>query len=161
MSVTLLVTPANEKAMCRPCQLSENGLALIRTFEGYSPFVYKDSAGLDTIGYGHLIVKGEKFDQPLLPEAANKLLAKDAMFAVNGVNKYTKVKLKQNQMDSLVSFTFNLGVGTYSRSSIVKKVNANLHKEVPDRIMLYNKAGGKVIQGLVNRRKAEAALYIK
>lgn len=152
--------PQPASSVClKTCDLSETGLGLIRTFEGYSPFVYKDSAGLDTIGYGHLIVKGEKFQQPLLPEQANELLKKDASVAIKGVNRHTNVKLKQNQFDALVSFVFNVGTGAYQKSTLLKRVNEEKHSLVPPQFLKWVYAGGKIIQGLVNRRQAEASLY--
>ena len=160
VSLSLIVNPEGGTGNCKKdCQISENGLALIRTFEGYSPFIYKDSAGLDTIGYGHLVVKGDNIPEPLLPEDANKILLKDTEKAVKGLNKYTHVTLKQNQADSLISFTYNVGVGSLSKSTLVKKVNEEKHEEVPNQFMRWVRAGGKVIKGLVTRRETEANLY--
>ena len=162
-SLSLAVSPPSDlPTYCqRDCELSDNGAALIRLFEGYSPFVYNDVGGLATIGYGHLIVKGEKFKEPLMPEDANKLLMKDAGFAVKGLNKGVKVKLKQNQADSLISFIYNVGVGAFNGSTLIKKVNAMLHNDVPFQILRWDKVKGKVVFGLTNRRTAEAAMYQK
>lgn len=157
--LSLLVSPVNEVYCQKTCALSDNGYALIRTFEGYSPYVYKDSAGLPTIGYGHLIVKGDKFNEPLMPEAAHALLVKDTAKAVNGLNKNVNVKLKQNQADSVISFTYNVGVGALQKSTLLKKINAEKHSEVPQEFLKWIRAAGKIIKGLVNRRTAEAELY--
>lgn len=156
---TVSLTSLESGSCLKTCELSNTGLALIRTFEGYSPFVYKDSAGLDTIGFGHLIIKGEKFKEPLLPEDANKLLAKDSGFAIKGVNRKVTVELRQTQFDSLVSFVFNLGEGAFGKSTLLKKVNLRRHDEVPNEFLKWNRAGGKVIKGLIRRREAEAKLY--
>lgn len=144
------------------CQLSDGGVAIIRTFEGYSPFVYKDSAGLDTIGYGHLITKNSpKFNIPLLPREADALLRKDTKIAVNAVNKAVTVPIKQHQADPLISFTFNVGGGAFAKSTLVKKINYNLHMETEKEFLRWNKAGGKPVTGLSNRRAAEAEIYNK
>lgn len=158
-AATITIAPVDDGVCSANCDLSNSGYALIRTFEGYSPYVYKDSAGLDTIGYGHLIVKGEKFTQPLLPEQAQKLLVKDARIAVNGVNKGVKIPLKQNQIDALISFTYNVGVGAFHKSTLLRRVNAEKHDQVPPQFLRWVRAGGKIIKGLVNRRNAEAELY--
>lgn len=143
----------------KTCQLSDSGYALIRTFEGYSPYIYKDSAGLDTIGYGHLILKGEAFKVPLLPADAQLLLERDAGAKIRDVNKAVHVPLNANQFSALVSFTFNVGSGALNSSTLLKRVNAELHSEVPAQLMRWVNAGGKRIQGLVNRRFAEGELY--
>jgi lysozyme len=156
---TLSLSSPNEISCYQNCYISDSGQALVRTFEGYSPFIYLDSAGLPTIGYGHLIKDGEKFIEPLLPAQANELLLDDLDFAVDGVNRHTKVIIKQNQADALISFTFNVGVGAYSRSTLLKKVNIERHDLVPEQFMRWVFAGGSRVQGLVNRRKAESELY--
>lgn len=141
------------------CVTSEVGLALIRTFEGYSPYRYKDAAGLWTIGYGHLIRPGESFTGPLLPEAANQLLQKDVRASEGAIKRRVLVKLQQSQFDALVSFTFNVGEGRLTGSTLLKRVNAGLHDAVPDQLARWVYAGGKKLRGLVARRKAEGELY--
>lgn len=141
------------------CVASDNGLAIIRQFEGYSPFVYNDAAGLPTVGFGHLIRPGEKFSQPLLPKEAEELLKKDVVSTERGVNRRAHVKLWQKQFDALVSFTFNLGEGALSKSTLLKKVNAGQHGDVPPEFGKWVFAGGKKLRGLILRRDAEAMLY--
>lgn len=152
--------PEKTRTQCRhDCAITDTGLALIRNFEGYSPFVYKDAAGLDTIGYGHLMRPGETFTQPLLPEEADKLLRKDVGVAERGVRRRATIHLLPGQFDALVSFTFNLGEGALQKSTLLKKVNAEKHAEVPSQFEKWVYAGGKKLRGLVLRRKAEAKLY--
>lgn len=141
------------------CRLSEPGHTLVSNFEGYSPFIYKDAAGLDTIGIGHLILPGEKFKEPLLPEDAHKLLTKDATKASKAVNRRVIVVLRQPQADALISFTFNLGEGSLAKSTLLKRVNAERHAEVPAEFLKWVKAGGVTLAGLVTRRTAEATFY--
>lgn len=140
------------------CQLSEAGYALIRLFEGYSPYPYRDAVGLWTIGYGHLILPGEKFTM-LTPLQGQQLLVRDAESKVRGVNALVNVSLNRNQFASLTSFTFNLGLGVLKSSTLLKRVNAERHSEVPPQINRFVYAGGKVLKGLVTRRLAEAKLY--
>lgn len=148
---------ANE---CRPCTTSPQGLSLIQFFEGFSPFIYKDSAGLDTIGYGHLIVAGEQIEQPLLGEAANALLRKDLARTEKGVNEALINPLAQNRFDALASFTFNVGVGGFVKSSALREVNAGRHENVPPQLKRWVNVNGKPVRGLILRRAAEADLYI-
>lgn len=162
---------ANEPTHCTECSISDTGLALIRNFEGYSPFVYKDIAGHPTIGFGHLIKPGETFKEPLLPEQAEELLLDDVSDFEVYVNRGVKVPLLQNQFDALTSLTFNVGPGAKGRrsgiitlksggpSTVLRRVNSEEHERVPPAMKQWKYADGKVSNGLVRRRSAEAALY--
>ena len=143
--------------------VSQAGLNFIAGYEGYSATTYKDVAGLPTIGYGHLIKSGESFGT-LSKNAALQLLRKDASFAVNAVNKYVKVPLSQNQFDALTSLTFNIGAGAFSNSTVLKNVNSGNILSIDQSFMMWNKAriDGVLtpVQGLTNRRQAEANLFL-
>ena len=141
------------------CVVSDAGLTLVKHFEGYSPIVYEDAAGYPTIGFGHLIEPGEKIQEPLLGDAAERLLQEDIAPKAAAVNARVAVPLFQGQFDAVVSWTYNLGEGALKSSTMLKKINAAQHKEVPTQIKRWNKAGGKVLKGLERRREAEAALY--
>lgn len=159
-SVLLLLNPTENSSLCQKnCRFSEQGVQLVRTFEGYSPFVYEDSAGLATIGFGHLIRPGEKFVEPLLGEDAERLLIRDLLPAGKGVNSFVTIPLRQAQFDALGSFTFNLGTGSLKSSTLLKRVNENRHDDVPPEFLKWVNAGGKRINGLVARRQAEADYY--
>lgn len=167
-ALLLSVSPPQEApTKCNPCQASSDGLVEVKVFEGYSPFPYKDIAGWPTIGHGHLILKGEKFPQPLLPEDAEKLLLKDMTKSQAAVNRYVLIDLWQSQFDALNSWTFNLGSGTLQKSTMLKRVNAERHGEVPSEMKRYNKARDPktnqlvVSRGLDIRREAEGRLYMK
>lgn len=153
------------KSCLSNCATSEAGVEFITHFEGYSPFVYKDSAGLDTIGVGHLIVRGEKFSEPFLPDESDALLRKDLKSTEKSVNLRVKVELLQHQADSVISFTFNLGEGRLARSTLLKRINANLHNQVPVQFLSWNKAVDPktgqlvVVKGLQVRREAESTMY--
>ena len=150
--------------MCRStCEVSAEGLAFIRRWEGFSPVPYADVAGKMTIGVGHLILPGEDFSRPLTPTEADALLKTDARAAVKGVNRRVKVELRQSQFDALVSWTFNLGEGALSGSTMLKKINAGLHNQVPLEIKKWDKARVqgvlKPVSGLTARREDEAKMY--
>lgn len=160
--ILMLVFPlvAAAQSPCpKKCATSEAGLAFIRNFEGYRPFVYLDAVGLPTVGYGHLMRKGEKITQPLMPEHANMLLREDVKVAEGGVKRRVVIGLDQNQYDALVSFTFNLGEGSLAKSTLLRKVNAEQHQEVPPQFMRWVNAGGRPLLGLITRRRAESILY--
>ena len=150
---------------CHPCQYSEAGLALTQHFEGFSPFVYEDVAGKRTIGFGHLVRPGEHFAEPITPDEADSLLDEDVRISVTGVNRLVTRPLKQGQFDSLVDFSFNLGVGALQGSTALKKVNAGKHAEVPGEFMQWNKARvNGVLQPLVSltrRRESEGEFYAR
>ncbi len=138
--------------------ITNDGLNLIKRFEGFSPTAYVCPAGYPTIGYGHLVREGEQFTSISVSEAED-LLRKDVAFAERAVLRLVNVPLTDGQFDALVSFTFNLGAGALQRSTLRRKVNRQLHKEVPGQLMRWVWAGGRRLNGLIRRRKAEALRY--
>ena len=140
-------------------EISQEGLSLIKKFEGCKLQSYKCAAGVWTIGYGSTngIEEGMKISQ----ERADMLLLEDVEIFEEAVNELVKVPLEQNQYDALVTWTFNLGPTNLKNSTLLKVLNST-HKDwndVPAQIKRWNKAGGKVLQGLVRRREAEALLF--
>jgi len=155
-----IVEEAPQPRKCaEKCKATDAGLALIRSYEGYSPFIYKDAVGLPTIGFGHLIMPGEKFKEPLMQQEADTLLRRDVAVKEADVNRLVYVGLFPGQFDAITSFTFNLGAGALKSSTMLKRVNAEAHHEVPAQIKRWNKAGKKVLRGLTLRREAEARMY--
>ena len=136
---------------------SENGIELIKSFEGRRLVAYQDSVGVWTIGYGHTKTAHE--DKLIIKSTADRLLAEDLVEFEKYVEKYVTVSLTQNQFDALVSWTFNLGPGNLKESTMLKKLNQGLYEEVPDEMRRWNKAGGEVLEGLVRRRDAEAEMF--
>ena len=138
-------------------QISEEGVTLIRYFEGCSLDAYLCPAGVWTIGYGHTneVKEGDTIDQ----EAAEAFLIEDLETFEQAVARLVKVPLTQQQFDALVSFTFNLGAGNLAASTLLRKLNNYQYTEVPEQLMLWVRAGGKVLDGLVKRRAAEAAMF--
>jgi len=141
---------------------SQVGLALIKHYEGFRSKPYRCPAGKWTIGYGHLINDGRN-----LPASYNRvfsigeideLLKRDLVRFEQGVLRYITMPLNQHQFDALVSFSFNLGLGTLQRSTVRQKINRGDFKGAAKVLLQYNKAGGKVLKGLDLRRKDEARL---
>ena len=134
-----------------------DGVELIRHFEGCRFDAYLCPAGVWTIGYGHTagVKEGDSIDQ----EAAEAFLIEDLETFERAVTRLVEVPLTQQQFDALVSWTFNLGAGNLAESTLLKKLNNYQYAEVPEQMMRWVRAGGKVLDGLVRRRAAEAALF--
>ena len=139
-------------------QISATGLSFICRFEGFSAVPYVCPAGLLTIGYGHVIARGEHFTR-LDTAAATELLEKDVRLAAKAVLTLISVPLMQHQFDALVSFTFNLGAGALQRSRLRAVINRGEHDAAPHEFMRWVYAGGRRLPGLLARRRAEAKLY--
>ena len=136
---------------------SQEGLALIKKFEGCRLKAYRCSANVLTIGYGH--TGGVKEDDTITQPEADKLLENDIAKFEEYVSDNVIVELKQYQFDALVAWTFNLGVGNLRQSTMLKKLNEADYASVPSEMKRWNKAGGKTLDGLIRRRNAEALLF--
>lgn len=144
-------------------QTSEKGIALIKEFEGCKLTAYQDSVGVWTIGYGWTQpVDGKpiRAGMTIKQETAERLLKTGLVSYENDVSRLVKVRLKQGQFDALVSFTYNLGARSLSTSTLLRKLNAGDCAGAADEFLRWNKAGGKVLNGLTRRREAERALFL-
>ena len=144
--------------------INKIGLKLIAQFEGCYLQAYLCPANVWTIGIGTTIypnsVKVKKGDKCTL-EQAHEYLAHDMIEFEKTVNDSVKVPLSQNQFDALVSLTYNIGSGAFKNSTLLKKLNAKDYSGAADQFLVWNKGGGKVLKGLVRRREAERALFLK
>lgn len=139
--------------------INRKGIDLIKNFEGLYLESYKCPAGVWTIGYGHtgkLITAGKKIST----EEAEEVLKQDLKVFEKGVEKLVKVVLTEDQFSALVSFSFNLGLGNLSKSTLLKKINAEDFQGAAEEFPKWKKAGGKVLEGLVRRRAAERELFL-
>ncbi|MBZ4218974.1 MAG: lysozyme [Chlorobium sp.] len=140
-------------------QTSEKGLDLIRKYEGLRLVTYVCPGGKLTIGYGHTgseVKTGQKIDV----ERANELLIKDVHRFEVAVNELVKVPMTQGMLDALISFSFNLGVGSLKSSTLLKKLNADDRDGAANEFLRWNKAKGKVLAGLTARRESERELFL-
>jgi len=137
--------------------ISNKGIELIKQFEGCRLKAYQDSVGVWTIGYGHTesVEEGMEISQ----HQADIMLGSDLVKYANYINEYVTVSLNQNQFDALTSWVYNLGPGNLKSSTMLKVLNEGSYDDVPFQIKRWNKAGGKVLKGLVRRREAEAELF--
>jgi lysozyme len=134
------------------------GLELTAHAEGVKLTAYRDSVGVLTIGVGHTgpdVFEG----QTITYDEAMNLLAADVHAAEEGVKKYVKVQLTQNQFDALVDFAFNLGVGSLEHSTLLRLVNLGDFLGASGEFQKWVTAGGHKLPGLVARRAEEAHLF--
>lgn len=149
-------------------RLSSKGIEFIHSWEGLKLTAYYDVAGIPTIGYGH--TKSVTHDcvrnaRTITIEEADRLFKEDVLPTEEAVTDLVKIKIYQNQFDALISLTYNIGIGAFSRSTCLRRLNNNNIKGAADALTWWNKAtvdGRKIrIQGLVNRRKAEKELFLQ
>lgn len=147
-------------------RLSDRGARFIGRFEGFRSQLYDDAAGHCTIGYGHLVHRGNcdgsepaEFQAGITEQRAIELLQEDAAVAAAAINAAVAVPLEQHQFDALVSFVFNVGTGAFNRSTLLRRLNASDYDAVPSELNKWVNAGGQRLQGLVTRRAAEGALF--
>lgn len=139
-------------------KVSNNGINLVKRFEGLERKAYRDSVGILTIGYGH--THAVKAGDAITAEKADAFLREDLQVAELTVNTNVKVKLTQGQFDALVSFVFNLGSGNFVKSTLIKKLNAGDYAGAADEFGKWVNAGGKRLPGLVKRRAAEREVFL-
>jgi lysozyme len=151
-------------------KISEDGINLIKAWEGLvdgDPTtvlidMYLDPVGLPTIGWGHLIKSGEDFSGGITEVGASNLLRKDVQRFEKAVTKRLKRTVTQEQFDALVSFTFNVGVTAFEKSTLRQWVNANDRDlKIPQQFTRWVNAGGKPFRGLALRRLAESEMWIR
>jgi len=136
---------------------SENGLALIRQFEGLRLRAYKDAIGKPTIGWG--TTRGVKMGQEISKERAEELLREDVARFEEYVERMVTVPLTQGQWDALVSWVYNLGPTNLGSSTMLRRLNAGDYASAAAELERWTRAGGQVLAGLVRRRAAERALF--
>lgn len=143
---------------------SENCYKLIKKYEGFSSKPYKCPAGIPTIGYGSTFyLNGDKVtmkDTPISEEVALSILFSVVEDFSKKVEKLLKVPVNQNQFDALVDFSYNLGIGNFQKSTLLKLVNNKDFIGASKQFKKWNKSNGKVLNGLTNRRKEEEELFL-
>lgn len=143
---------------------SENCYKLIKKYEGFSSKPYKCPAGIPTIGYGSTFyLNGNKVtmkDTPISEEVALSILFSVVEDFSKKVEKLLKVNVNQNQFDALVDFSYNLGIGNFQKSTLLKLINNKDFIGASKQFKKWNKSNGKVLNGLTNRRKEEEELFL-
>jgi len=153
-------------------KLSDNGLKLIAGFEGCITHPYRDASGY-SIGYGHFLSQTEQENQSVLidgqevsyengltVEQCQALLRQDAARFEEAVNRLVKVGLSQNQFDTLVSFTYNVGEGALANSTLLRLLNQGDYAGAAGEFSKWDHSQGRVVQALVERREKEKELFL-
>lgn len=143
---------------------SPTGVDLICGFEGKRLTAYDDGVGVWTIGFGTTVYpNGQKVKKgdTCTEIQAKQYMQNDLKKFESTINDAVTVPLNQNQFDALVSLTYNIGSGAFSKSIMVKKINAGDYKGAASQFDVWVNAGGRRMQGLVNRRAREKELFLK
>lgn len=147
-----------------PRKTNQAGLDKIKQFEGLRLKAYHCSAGVATIGFGHTTAAGPPtvhMGLVITKDEAEEILRRDLGKYEKAVEQAVKVELNDNQFAALVSLCYNIGPGAFAKSNLVRKLNLGQYDAVPRELMKWVTVKGKPIQGLVNRRSAEAGLWAK
>lgn len=151
---------------------SDAAIALLKNFEqgpegGFAPVIYRCPAGHNTIGWGHRIQPGEKFQQPISAVEADRLLQADVLRVGGQIAVSVRVPLTQSMMDALVCFAFNVGLGAFFGSTLRDLLNARDYRRAADEFLRWNKARNpktgqkEPLSGLTRRRQAERELFLR
>ena len=138
-------------------EYSLDGLHLTESFESCRLQAYMDSAGVPTLGYGH--THGVTLGMTCTQDEAEQWLQQDIQVAAQAVNGMVTVALTQPEFDALVDFAFNLGTGNLQKSTLLRLLNAGDYKGAAAEFEKWDRAGGKVMAGLLRRRQAEEQMF--
>jgi len=140
-------------------QTSQRGINLIKSFESFRSNPYLDAVGIPTIGYGS--TRGVTMDMdPITESQATQMLMDDLGSFENVINNYVIQPLNQNQFDALASFVYNCGPGNFENSTMLTMLNNADYDSAAEQFLRWDRAGGQVIQGLLNRRQTERNLFL-
>jgi lysozyme len=141
-----------------PMEYSDAGLAKTMEFEGLRLEAYQDVGGVWTIGYGHTgdVKRGMK----ITASEATELLRKDVQWAVDCVKRAVSRNVNQNQFDAMVDFTFNVGCGAFTGSTLLRMFNAGDTTGAADQFLRWKFVKGVKVDGLLRRREADRKLFL-
>jgi len=138
--------------------LCVKNLDIIKISEHLELTAYYDIVNVLTIGYGSTY--NVKEDQHITKDEAEDMLLRDVKIPVNCINSEVCVKLSQNEFDALVSLVYNIGIGNFRNSTLLKYLNLGEYKKASNEFPKWRKAGGKIIPGLELRREQEKRLFL-
>lgn len=144
--------------------LNKAAIDLIKSFEGLETKAYQDSVGVWTIGYGHTSMAGPpivKAGMTITAQQAEDLLRSDLKKYELMVRRNVKVDINDNQYGALVSLVYNIGEGNLKSSTLLRLINNKDFLGASNEFSKWNKAGGKVLNGLSRRRAAERKLFLQ
>lgn len=140
-------------------KVNEKGKDLIKSLEGCKLKAYQCSAGKWTIGYG--FTRGVKEGDTITQEEADKRFEDEVQNFANEVSLRLRVPVNENQFSAMVSLVYNIGVGAFEHSTLLRFVNRMFFEEAANEFPKWNKSGGKPLAGLTRRREAERALFLE
>jgi lysozyme len=142
--------------------ISENGINLIKKWEGFKSKAYQDSVGIWTVGYGST---GANIgpNSKITESEAIDMLKIHIQGVETAIRSRVKVTITQNQFDALCSFLYNIGTGKFNENSctLLRLLNQGNYRGAAEEFPKWNRAGGKILQGLTNRRLDERELFLK
>jgi lysozyme len=138
-------------------RINQAGLDLIKGFEGLRLRAYQDPVGIWTIGYGS--TRDVEPGQVISLDQAEDRLRSDLADAERAVDSLVSVQINDNEFAALVSFVYNVGAGAFARSTMRRLLNRGERRYAASQFARWNKAKGRVLNGLTRRRAAEAALF--
>ncbi|MFE4107853.1 lysozyme [Almyronema epifaneia] len=139
-------------------RINDDGLLLIKSFEGLRLKAYQDAVGIWTIGYG--TTQGVTPGMEITQAQAEQFLRRDVNKFEQAVQEGVTVPINENQFSALVSFTYNVGSGAFRSSTLLRLLNQNDIQGAADQFPRWNRAGGRVLDGLTRRRNAERSLFL-
>lgn len=141
-------------------KINEQGKNLLKSFEGCRLRTYKDIGSILTIGYGHTgpeVYLGQNITQ----DQAEALLLKDLLKFEGGIEYHVKAPTTDNQFSALVCLSYNIGMGHFKDSTLLKMLNAKDYTGAADQFLRWDKVNGQIVEGLHDRRGAERALFLQ
>lgn len=135
-------------------------LGLVATWEGFEPKVYLDPVGIPTVCYGHVLHNNLPVGTEFSTEACHNILHSDLIVASNAVDALVKVRISDNEKAAYTSFVFNVGIGSFKSSTLLRKLNEGDHIGACHELPRWVYAKGKKLKGLVNRRQAEMEMCL-
>lgn len=144
--------------------IPDAAISLVKHFEGFRSKPYRDVAGYPTVGYGTLLSKDRTAPLPdieLTKEQAEELLKAAMLRDGAAVARLIKVPLNDNELSALMDWVYNLGAGRLQASTLRQKLNRGEYHDAAEELLKWCMAGGKKVRGLLLRRLAERALFLK
>lgn len=161
-----LIRKAFINKMKRPAKdfsVQQSTIDFLKEQEGYENIVYKDTAGKDTVGIGHLVLPKDnlKFGDKVSDSKIIEFAAKDMNAATDEIHRTVKIPINQNMFDALLSLVYNEGVGAIDKSLVLKLINSNAPKEeIGTAWLAWDYVAGKESEALENRRIREFELFM-
>lgn len=144
--------------------VNQRTIDLIKRFEGCKLTAYQDIVGVWTIGYGTTANAGVGIEphegMKITQKEAEVLLHKTIDNFAPSVASRIKVPVSSNEFGACLCLSYNIGLGAFSKSTVLREINSGNKGKAAEAFKMWNKAGGKVVKGLINRRAAEADLFL-